>query len=63
MGGLIGFNAKNEQAIKIIDEWYELCLDESNIFPEGSSLKDHRHDQSILSLCYWKYSRKNCHLC
>jgi len=58
MGGLIGFNAKNEQAIKIIDEWYELCLDESNIFPEGSSLKDHRHDQSILSLCYWKYSRK-----
>ena len=58
MGGLIGFNAKNEQAIKIIDEWYELCLDESNIFPEGSSLKDHRHDQSILSLCYWRYSRK-----
>lgn len=58
MGGLIGFNTKNEKAIKIIDEWYKLCLDESNIFPEGSSLNDHRHDQSILSLCYWKYSRK-----
>lgn len=58
MGGLLGFDTKNKDAIKIIDEWYRLCLDESNIFPEGSSLDDHRHDQSILSICYWKYFRK-----
>ena len=25
----------------------------TNIFPDGSSIKNHRHDQSLLSICYW----------
>lgn len=57
MGGVVGFNVNNEVAIKIIESWYELCLEESNIFPKNSSLKNHRHDQSILSICYWSYSK------
>ena len=54
MGGVLGFNFTNAKAIKLLKSWYELCLDSRNIFPEGSNISNHRHDQSLLSICYWQ---------
>tara|TARA_B100000900_G_scaffold416038_1_gene448666 strand:- start:1100 stop:2242 length:1143 start_codon:yes stop_codon:yes gene_type:complete len=53
MGGVLGFNLKNQNTVKLLKSWYELCLIPTNIFPDGSSIKNHRHDQSLLSICYW----------
>lgn len=54
MGGVLGFNFTNVNATKLLKSWYELCLDSKNIFPEGSNISNHRHDQSLLSICYWQ---------
>lgn len=54
MGGVIGFNPNNQKAINLIDDWEKLVSDENNIFPEGSSISNHRHDQSLLSILYWQ---------
>ena len=29
------------------------------IFPKNSSVEDHRHDQSLLSVCYWSTKQQN----
>ena len=59
MGGVLGFDFKNINAVKLLENWYALCSVPENIFPEGSSINNHRHDQSLISICYWKSFKKN----
>tara|TARA_B100000900_G_C20602168_1_gene726101 strand:- start:9064 stop:10206 length:1143 start_codon:yes stop_codon:yes gene_type:complete len=58
MGGVLGFNFKNINAVKLLENWYTLCSVPENIFPKGSSINNHRHDQSLISICYWKSFKK-----
>ena len=53
MGGVVGFNPKSDLALKLLEEWYELALNENYIFPKESNASNHRHDQSLLTICYW----------
>lgn len=54
MGGVLGFNFKNIKAVKLLESWYKLCLNPKNIFPDGGNISNHRHDQSLISICYWQ---------
>ena len=58
MGGVLGFNFKNNKAVKLLESWYELCLESKNIFPDGGNISNHRHDQSLISICYWQNFRE-----
>lgn len=59
MGGVLGFDFENHLAVSLLENWFKMCLKKPNIFPVGSSIKNHRHDQSILSICYWQLFKVN----
>lgn len=59
MAGVIGFDFNNSFANSLLKEWNELCHNESLIFPKGSTSQNHRHDQTLLSICYWKLCENN----
>tara|TARA_B100001057_G_scaffold500029_1_gene613082 strand:+ start:29553 stop:30764 length:1212 start_codon:yes stop_codon:yes gene_type:complete len=54
--GMIGFNSENKLTIKIINEWAEKSQNKDLISPKGSSRKNHRQDQSLLTLIAYKYN-------
>ena len=56
MGGVVGFDLNNDISKKILKNWEKVCLSENNIFPKGSSLDNHRHDQTLLSIVYFSNS-------
>lgn len=51
----IGFNYRLEFIKKIIDDYYNYSLIRGCISPEGSSRRNHRQDQSVFNLVYYKY--------
>jgi len=54
-GGFTGFNLDNED-IKSLIEKYSACAQiKECIAPEGSSRDNHRQDQSILAILYYKF--------
>ena len=59
MAGVIGYDFNSYFANLLFDNWNKLCKDEELIFPKGSSSENHRHDQTLLSICYWKVSQNN----
>ena len=54
LAGVIGFDFGNNLAISLHKNWNELCSQEKFILPRGSNSSNHRHDQSLLSISYWK---------
>jgi len=56
-GAEIGLNINNNISKKIIDEFAELCVIQDCSGPIGSSRKNHRHDQSILTCLLLKYNK------
>ena len=57
-GGCIGFNYNISWIKEFVNEWKDLALIKECIAPKGSSRKNHRQDQSILTLLYYKYNKK-----
>lgn len=49
------FNISIEWVREFIDEFARLSLIKDCIFPSGSSYRNHRQDQSILTILYYKY--------
>lgn len=49
-GAVIGFNLQCESIQKLIHEWNKCAWTKSCIAPRGSSRKNHRQDQAVLSL-------------
>ena len=49
-GGIVGVNYRNSTCRTLIDTWRECALDPAIIAPRGSSRKNHRQDQSVLSV-------------
>jgi hypothetical protein len=49
------FNINVNWVRKLINDYATLCLIKDIIFPEGSSRLNHRQDQSVLTLLYYKY--------
>ena len=59
MAGVIGFSFKSKFAESLLKEWCKLAHKEELIFPNNSTIANHRHDQSLLSILYWTMTKKN----
>ena len=57
-GACIGFNLKKDWVKEFLNEYSNFCSIKKCIAPEGSSRKNHRQDQSILTILYYKYKEK-----
>jgi hypothetical protein len=51
----IVFDLRNPVAREFVDEWHGNSMLEHNSIPASSDRTNHRHDQSILSILYYKY--------
>jgi len=54
---VVGININIDISKNILDEWSELCVIKECSGPIGSSKKDHRWDQSILTCLLLKYNK------
>lgn len=54
-GGCCGFNSDIKWVKNLLKEWNDLALIKECIAPEGSTRQNHRQDQSLLSILYYKY--------
>lgn len=57
-GGLIGINPNNKKIVNFIEAWNKACLNENIISPLGSNRQNHRQDQSLLSIFFYKMLNK-----
>lgn len=52
----VGFLCNDIYVKQFVDEWKESALFKENSLPEGANRNNHRWDQSILSILYYKYN-------
>ena len=52
---VVGINYDIDWVKKFIKEWKDLALVKECICPEGSSRRNHRQDQAVLTILYYKY--------
>lgn len=57
-GACIGFDCSTDWIKELIREWKTYSLIKDCIAPSGSSRKNHRQDQSLLTVLYYKYNKK-----
>ncbi len=57
-GGCIGVDTKTEIGLSFLKDFVSYSLDKNIIIPEGSNKSNHRQDQSVLTILYWKYHKK-----
>jgi hypothetical protein len=55
---IIGFDYNNKISKKLLDEWYQYCLQKDLISPVGSNKNNHRWDQSLLSIVFYSNNLK-----
>ena len=51
----LGFNCKIEKVKNLIKEFYNYAQIKDCIAPDGSSRKNHRQDQAVFSILFYKY--------
>lgn len=56
--GNFGVNYNIQWCRDLVNEWKTLSLIKECIIPDGSNRSNHRQDQSILSILFWKYNDK-----
>lgn len=54
-GACIAFNFNIDWVKSFIHEYYNLCINKNCIAPEGSSRANHRQDQSVFTILFYKY--------
>lgn len=57
-GACFGFNTKIQWIKYFIEEFYKLSCDKKCIAPDGSDRSNHRQDQAIFTILYYKYKYK-----
>tara|TARA_A100001015_G_scaffold316594_1_gene431306 strand:+ start:5787 stop:7001 length:1215 start_codon:yes stop_codon:yes gene_type:complete len=57
--GMIGFNSRNNLAKDIVNEWFEASQNKDLIAPPGSNRSNHRQDQSLLTIIFYKFESVN----
>ena len=64
-GACLGFNTKIDLVKDFITEFSNCAMDKNCIAPDGSSRKNHRQDQAVFTILFYKYSssKSKCHLC
>jgi hypothetical protein len=53
-GAIVGFNADCPWARQLSRDWKDCALSKECIAPEGSSRQNHRQDQAVLSVLYYR---------
>jgi Protein of unknown function (DUF1647) len=56
-GAVVGLDGDCEWARRLSAEWKTCALQRDCIAPKGSSRKNHRQDQAVLSALYYRYQR------
>jgi hypothetical protein len=54
-GACIGFNYNTDYVKTFVEEYRNYALIKECIAPEGSSRENHRQDQSVFSIMFYKY--------
>lgn len=54
----LGFNTKIDSVKEFLTEFYICCQDRNCIAPEGSSRINHRQDQAVFTVLFYKYLYK-----
>lgn len=54
----IGINYNKDWCKDLIKEWKEYALKKECICPDGSDRSNHRQDQAVFSILFWKYQEK-----
>lgn len=57
-GGVVGINYNIGWCKDLIKEWKDLALIKEYIVPDGSNRGNHRQDQAVLQILYYKYQEK-----
>lgn len=60
---VVGFNKKSKRVQSILSEWFNYSFVREAIAPIGSNRLNHRQDQSLLSILYYKHYKKVPSLC
>ena len=55
-GGMLCFDLDNINTYSIINEFYEFSKIQECIAPQGSNILNHRQDQSLFTILYYKYT-------
>lgn len=55
-GAIVGFDLSNAASVTFMNEWARLAQIKECIAPEGSDRENHRQDQAVLTLLYYKYT-------
>lgn len=58
-GACVGFDCTTDWVEELIKEWTGCSLIKECIAPDGSSRKNHRQDQSLLTILYYKYHKEH----
>lgn len=58
-GACIGVNYEIDWVRTFVSEWKNLALTKECIAPHGSSRQNHRQDQAILTVLYYKYQKEH----
>ena len=53
-GAIVGFDLSNPHAMDLLKEWNRLAHIKECIAPEGSNRSNHRQDQAVLSVLYYR---------
>ena len=54
-GACLGFNTKIDFVKEFLKEFYNCAQDKNCIAPEGSSRRNHRQDQAVFTILFYKY--------
>jgi hypothetical protein len=54
-GACLGFALGKSWVQKLLEEWKTACLQEEVIAPPGSNRKNHRQDQAVFTILYYKF--------
>jgi hypothetical protein len=57
-GAILGFNLKNKNVLEFVFDFYKHVLTKDAICPEGSSRDNHRQDQALFTILYYKNVEK-----
>jgi hypothetical protein len=55
-GAIVGFDLSQGQAWNILEEWSQLAQIQHCIAPPGSNRSNHRQDQAVFSILYYRYT-------
>lgn len=55
-GAIVGFHLGNGSAWRVLEEWADLAQKRECIAPVGSSRENHRQDQAVFTILYYRFT-------